>query len=183
MTRFLGHAGLAAISILVLGGCVDSVGPILTDAQAVFGPKLRLQLYTLRKGYAQDPEQAAFLWKDSRYIRSGGGLRDVASFTLHPFEDGDFIIQEMPVKRPHITEYALLHKVADATYQVEAIDEEDADAATRAAHCGQGDKKDPSPCRIRTREQLFAFAHATAARKKQDGALAIRLPDTSSNRR
>jgi hypothetical protein len=32
-------------------------------------------------------------------------------------------------------------------------------------------------CRIETREQLFAFARATAARRKTDGGLAIRLPD------
>jgi hypothetical protein len=178
-----GRAATVALAAMSLSGCVDSVGPILTDSQQIFGPKVRVQLYTLRKGYAEDPEQARFVWNGTHYVRTGGGLRDVASFSVHPFEGGDFIIQEVPVKRPHITEYALLHKVADATYQVQPIDEEDADAATRAAHCGKGDKKDPSPCRIRTREQLFAFAHATAARKKQDGALAIRLPDTSSNRR
>jgi hypothetical protein len=174
-----GRAAIAVLTAMPLSGCVDSVGPILTDSQQIFGPKVRVQLYTLRKGYAEDPEQARFVWNGTHYVRTGGGLRDVASFSVHPFEDGDFIIQEVPMKRPHITEYALLHKIADGVYQVQPIDEEDADAATRAAHCSKGDKKEPSPCRIRAREQLLAFAHATAARKKQDGVLAIRLPEAS----
>ena len=76
-----------------------------------------------------------------------------------------------------ITEYALLHKLAEGVYQVIAIDEADADEPTRAAYCGKGDKTDPSPCRIATRDQLFAFARATAARRKTDGGLVIRLPD------
>ena len=44
-----------------------------------------------------------------------------------------------------------------------AIDEDDADEPTRAAHC-----KHPggAACRIETREQLFAFARATAAQHK-----------------
>ena len=57
-----------------------------------------------------------------------------------------------------------------------AIDESDADAPTRAAFCGKGDPKDPSSCRITTREQLIAFARATAARRRQNGGLAILLP-------
>jgi hypothetical protein len=183
VNELLGRAATALLLALSLAGCVDSVGPILTGSQQIFGPKLNLQLYTLRKGYAQDPEQARFVWNGTRYARAGGGLHDVASFSVHPFEGGDFIVQETPVKRPHIVEYALLHEIADGVYQVRAIDEEDADAGTRAAHCGKGDKKDPSPCRIKTREQLVAFARATAARKKQDGVLAIRLPDAPARRR
>ena len=103
-------------------------------------------------------------------------MGEVSAFSVNPFENGDSIVQEVPRKRPRITEYALLHKIADGVYQVLAIDENDADAPTRAAYCGKGDAKDPSPCRITTREQLFAFARATAARRKQDGGLAILLP-------
>jgi hypothetical protein len=182
VTRLLARASLAAFCALTLAGCVDSVGPILPDSQAVFGPRLHLQFYTLSKGYARDPEQANFSWNGARYAHAGGGLRDVAAFTVHPFEAGDFIIQEVPAKRPHTQEYALLHRVADGVYLVQAVDEEDADAATRTAYCGKGNNNDPSPCRIKTREQLIAFARATAARRKQDGALAIRLPDGAERR-
>jgi hypothetical protein len=171
------RAGLAALCALSLAGCIDSSGPILADSQDVFGPRLKLQLFTLRQGHAQDPTQVDFTWNDALYVRAGGGLREVAAFSVHAFEAGDFIIQEVSAKRPRVTEYALLHKLADGVYLVWAIDENDADEPTRAAFCGKGGKKDPSPCRIETREQLFAFARATATRQKQDGVLMVRLPD------
>jgi hypothetical protein len=75
-----------------------------------------------------------------------------------------------------MTEYAVMRKLTEGVYLVTVIDEADADEQTRAAHCGKGEKNDRS-CRITTREQLFAFARATAARQKNDGGLAIRLRD------
>jgi hypothetical protein len=170
---------LAALCAISLSGCIDSASPILSDSQPVLGQRLRLQLYGLRKGYAVDPEQATFAWNGALYAHAGGGMKDVSAFSVHPFEAGDYIIQEVPVKRPRITEYALLHKLADGVFMVWPIDEDDADEPTRAAYCGKGDKKDPSPCRIETREQLFAFARATAARNKQSGALVLRLPEAA----
>jgi hypothetical protein len=160
-----------------LSGCIDSSGPILSESQAVFGPRLKLQFLTLRKGFAHDPTQANFNWNGPLYAHAGGGMKDVSAFSVHPFEAGDYIIQEVPAKRVRITEYALLHKLAEGVYQVVAIDEADADEPTRAAYCGKGDKTDPSSCRIETRDQLFAFARATAARQHDDGGLVIRLPD------
>jgi hypothetical protein len=174
--QFSARAAFAALCGLMLAACVDSGEPILTDSQQSFGPTLRLQLYTLRDGAARDPEQARFAWNGKEYVRKRG-LRDVASFSVHPFEAGNFILQETPTKRPHIREYALLHPVADGVYLVRVIDEEDTDADTRKAHCGKGDAKDPSPCRITNREQLLAFARATAASKKKTGVLAIQLED------
>jgi hypothetical protein len=140
---------------------------------------LRLQFYSLRKGFAQEPEQANFNWNGALYAHAGGGMKDFSAFSVHSFEAGDYIIQEVPAKRARITEYALLHKIADGAYQVIAIDEDDADEPTRAAYCGKGDKTDSSSCRIETSEQLFAFARATAARQKTDGGLVLRLPDGS----
>ena len=177
MSSLLARIGIAALFALALAGCIDSSGPILASSQDVFGPKLKLQFFTLREGRGREPMQAEFTWNGSLYTHSGGGLREVSAFSVHPFEAGDYIIQEVPVKRPRITEYALLHKLADGVYMVWAIDEDDADEPTRAAYCGKGDKKDPASCRIETREQLFAFARATAARNKQDGVLAVRLPE------
>ena len=176
MTSLLKTAALLVLAALALAGCIDSSGPILSDSQQAFGPKLRVQLYTLRDGHAQEPEQALFTGNGALYEHAGGAMREVSAFSVHPFEGGDYIIQEVPVKRPRITEYALLHKLADGVYLVQAIDEDDADEPTRAAFCGKGDAKDPSPCRIATREQLFAFARATAARRKPDGGLALLLP-------
>jgi hypothetical protein len=172
-----GLAGLAALWALTLAGCIDSSGPILASSQDVFGPKLKIQIFALRDGRAREPAQAEFRWNGSLYEHAGGGLREVSAFSAHAFEGGDFIIQEVSAKRPRVSEYALLHKLADGVYMVWPIDEDDADEPTRAAFCGKGTPKDPSPCRIETREQLFAFARATAARAKPNGGLAVRLPD------
>ncbi len=103
-----------------------------------------------------------------------GSLDDVRGFTVHAFEGSDYIVQSLPVRHPDIAEYALMRKLTEGVYQVFPIDEADADEATRAANC-----KHPGgvACRIATREQLFAFARATAAHHKNDGGLAIRLAD------
>ena len=165
------RVALAALCALSLSGCIDSAAPIPTDAKPEFGPKLKLQLFTLREGAARDPDRVGYAWNGTHY--AGGGMRDVRAFSVVPFEAGDFIIQTVPVNRARGTEYAVLHKIADAVFQVIAIDEEDADEPTRAA-CKH---TDGAACRIETRDQLFAFARATAARKKDTGGLAIRLSD------
>jgi hypothetical protein len=171
---FMLRAGLAALCALSLAACVDSAGPILSDSQPVFGPKLKLQLYSLRKGTAHDPESANYSWNGARYAKAGGGTHDVAAFTVHAFEAGDYIIQSVPPKQTQVTEFAVLHKLAEGVYLVIAVDEADADEATRAAYCKHDGGK---ACRIETREQLFAFARATAARQHDDGGMVIRLPD------
>ena len=174
MRSALLRAGFVALTALALAGCIDSSGPILTDAQPVLGPRLNLQLYALRDGHAFDPERARFVWNGKLYAQSGHGMNDVKGFTVHPFEGGDYIIQSLPARHPQLAEYAVMRQLADGVYQVIAIDEDDADTATRTANC-----KHPggTACRIETREQLFTFARATAAKKKTGGGLAIRLED------
>ncbi|HEY4980970.1 MAG TPA: hypothetical protein VII24_03285 [Pseudolabrys sp.] len=142
----------------------------------MFGQRARFQLFGMRKGLAVDPEQATFTWNGALYAHSSGGMKDVSAFSVHPFEAGDFIIQSVPANRARITEYAVMHKLMDGVYQLVVIDEADADEPTRAAYCGKGEKNDRS-CRIETRDQLLAFARATAARQKTDGGLVIRLPE------
>jgi hypothetical protein len=163
----------AAFGVLSLAACVDSSHPILTDSQPLFGAKLRLQLYTLRDGHAVEPDQTLFTWDGKRYVHAGGGLEDVADFTVHPFE-GNYIIQDTPTNRPDAHEFALMRKLASGVYLVRAINEDDADAATRAAHCGHAGN---AACRVETQAQLFALARASAARRKDSGGLVIRLPD------
>jgi hypothetical protein len=170
------RTAIAALCALSLSGCIDSASPILSDSQQLFGPRATFQLYGLRKGFAVEPEQVAFSWDGARYVRKSGGLKDVRAFSVHPFEAGDYIVQSAPANKPNMTEYAVMHRLTDGVYQVVVVDENDADEPTRAAHCGKGEKNDRS-CRIKTREQLFAFARVTAARKKDDGGLAIRLSD------
>jgi hypothetical protein len=174
--RIIFRAALIALAALALAGCIDSSGPILPDSQPVLGQRLRLQFYSLRKGFGYEPAQATFTWNGALYTHAGGGMGDVSAFSIHPFEAGDFIIQSVPAKRVRVTEYALMRKLAEGVYLVSALDENDADEATRTAYCSKADK---TACRIETRAQLLAFARATAARQKDDGGLVIRLPDGS----
>jgi hypothetical protein len=174
------RAVFAALCSLALSGCIDSADPILSDAQPVLGPRLKLQLYSLRDGHAHDPERARFVWNGNLYVRSGGGMKDVASFTLHPVEGGDTIVQSVSTQHPEHVEYALMHPLAEGVYQVVTIDEDDADEPTRVAQCKH---LGGAACRIETREQLFAFARATATKRKTDGGLAIRLDDAPRQRR
>lgn len=146
----------------------------MSDSVPTLGQKLRLQLYGVNKGTARDPETVSFTWNGHIYIRSGGGLRDVSGFTLHPFDGGDLLIQTVPAKPSNPTEFAIAHRLIDGVWQVVPIDEGDADEATRGAFCKKSGK---SACMIETRQQLFAFARASAAQRKDDGGLAIRLPD------
>ena len=163
---------------LSLSGCIKSASPILTDSQPMFGERARFQLFGMRKGIAVDPERVTFAWDGARYAHAGGGMKDVRAFSVHPFEAGIYIIQSVPKKDRGITEYAVMRKLTEGVYQVIVIDEADADEPTRTTYCGKGEKNNWS-CRIETREQLFAFARATAARRKDDGGLVIRLPDKS----
>jgi hypothetical protein len=172
------RAAFAALCAVALAGCIDSSGPILTDSQPLLGPTLRLQLYTLRKGLVSDPEQTLFTWDGKLSVHAGGGMRDIHAFSVHPFENGDYIVQDVPVKHPEINEYALMRKLTDGVYLLRVIDEDDADAATRAANCGNASKA----CRVATRDQLFALARATAAMHYQDGGLAIRLEELPASK-
>jgi len=165
---------LAALFALTLSGCIESSAPILADAEPVFGKHLRLAIYSLRKGFAHEPGKVTFNWNGALYARASGALRDVAAFSAHPFENGDYIIQAVPARRTAATEYALLHRLAEGVFLVIPIDENDADDPTRAAYCKTAGS---SRCRIETRAQLFAFARATAARQKDEGGLVLRLPD------
>ncbi|MSO67828.1 MAG: hypothetical protein EXQ82_08470 [Pseudolabrys sp.] len=67
----------------------------------MFGPRLKLQFFTLRKGFAHDSAQANFKWNGSLYAHAGGGMKEVSAFSVHPFEAGDTIIQVVPAKRAH----------------------------------------------------------------------------------
>lgn len=173
MKRLVMRTAIAGLCALSPSACIDSARPILTDSQPLLGERVKVQLYTLRDGHATDPERARFAWDGKRYARAGGGMKDIASFSLHPFEDGDSIVQSVSARHLEHVEYAIAHPLADGVYLVNAVDEEDADATARAQCQHPGN----AGCRIETREQLLTFARATAAKKKAVGGLAIRLED------
>lgn len=163
---------LPALCALALAGCIDSDKPILTDAKSLLGSNLRLQFYGLHKGYAEEPEQADYVWNGTQYAHMAGGMSDTAAFTVHPFEAGNYIVQSMPVDPKGKINYALMRELISGVYLVTVIDEHDADEAVRAANCR---KIDDYTCRVETRAQLFKLVRATAARRKDDGGLVIRL--------
>jgi len=179
VSRAIVGAAAAAVWALSLSGCVDSEGPILPDAQPLFGKDLRLQFYSLRKGFADEPEQATFKWDGQRYVHDSGGMNDVTAFSVHRLEGRTFIIQSAAAKRPNIIEYAVAHELTGGVFQVTAIDENDADGTTRVRNC---QRVDDSHCRITTQKQLNAFARATDAKQKGEGGLVLRLangPETA----
>jgi hypothetical protein len=158
------------LAALAPTACIQSTAPILPDAKPVFGESVRLHLYSLYDGGAHKPEVVTFRWNGARYVIPRWRLSDLAGFTLHDFEGSDAIVQSFSAKGEKAVEYALAHKLADGTYLINAIEENDADEATRAAHCT---KTKFSACRIETRDQLFAFARATVAKAHQRGGLAV----------
>ena len=175
------RAAVAAFCALSLSGCIDSEGPILPNARPLFGELLRLQFYTLHKGFADEPEQASFKWDGRRYVHAGGGMSDVTAFTAHPFEADAFIIQSAAARRPNIIEYAVARQLTEGVYQVVAIDEDHVERTVRVRNCK---RVDDSRCRIATRKQLLVFAHATSARQEGRGGLVLRLAnDVSEPRR
>jgi len=165
----------AAAACLALAGCVDSAAPILTDSRPLLGERLDLRLYTLRDGkISDDGEGAIFVWNGQAYANIVKSLSDVAYFSVHPFDDGNFIVQTYPLDHARGNEYALMRPtgLVKEAYVLAAIDEEDADTATRKANC---DTSNTHACRVSTRDQLFALARATAAHPHPYGALVVNV--------
>ncbi len=160
------------LGALLLAGCVESSGPILSDPKKMFGDRVQLQLYALRDGEVSSPQAVSFQWNGALYVRNGGGLREMSAFSVHAFEADDLIVETVSVKRPRITEYALARKLRDGVYFLVAIDEADADELTRKDYCK---KTGGVACLIETRDQLLAFARATAALPHNRGGLVLQV--------
>jgi hypothetical protein len=154
----------------LLAGCIDSAKPILTDAQPLLGERPRLEFYVLRDGAAREPVTETFAWRNGRYVPARGTANDIHDFTIHEFADADLIVQS--IRRGHPAEYGIARKLADGTYLLFAVDESDADDATRAKFC---DRSANSACRVATRDAVLAFARATAAKPHSAGGLAVLL--------
>ncbi len=180
MNRSFALTLAAGVCALSLCGCVDSDGPVLPNAKPLLGKDLQLQFYTLRQGFVDEPEQASFRWDGERYVHTAGSMNDVNSFTVHKLEGRTYIVQSAAAKRPNIIEYAVARELTEGVYQVIAIDENDADITTRQQQCRRVGN---SYCRITTRKQLNAFAHATGAKQKPAGGLVLRLATGSEGGR
>ena len=157
------------LSALTLSGCISSTSPLLGDSDPTLGDHGQIRTYTLSNGSAHDPGVLRFQWSGGRYVvrdRSFG----VSDFTVHPYQGRDLIVQSTSTKDPRLVEYALARRLADGTYLIVPINEDDADERTRERFCT---KSQDASCRIATPEQLFAFARATADKPIEDGGLAV----------
>jgi hypothetical protein len=162
-----------ALTGITLSGCISSTAPVLTDAKPVLGERGQIRAFTLSGGAARDAELMTFRWSGSRYLLQGKS-QDISDFTVHPYQGRDLIVQSTAARAPRPVEYALARRLADGTYLIVPIDEDDADEPTRAKFCT---KTQDASCRIATPEQLFVFARITADKPIEGGGLAVIVPD------
>jgi hypothetical protein len=168
----LAQRALAFASPALLAGCIDSAQPLLGNARPLLGERLNLQLYAMRKNDVYDPATANFVWRNGRYARTGGTDTSIHDFTVHPFRGSDLIAQEIPPGGP--VNYAIVHKLAEGTYLVFAIDESDANYATRERFCSN--RRDLG-CTVTTRQAVLALARASAAKRPSVGGLVLVLAE------
>jgi len=86
--RLLGRFAPRLLGLSVcalLANCIDSVQPILTDAQPVLGDRLRFALYALRDGTAHDPITAIFVWRHDRYVLRAAAVKVSATSLCTPW--------------------------------------------------------------------------------------------------
>jgi hypothetical protein len=162
----------AALTGLALTGCISSTAPVLSDAKPVLGERGLIHVFTLSQGAARDPGVVSFQWTGGRYLIRGKptGFSD---FTAYPYEGRDWIVQGTTQRAPSHIEYGLARRLADGTYLLVPINEEDTDQPTREKFCT---KTQDAACRIATPEQLFAFARASADKPVEGGGLAVVVP-------
>ena len=156
---------------LLLTGCVDSATPLMSGAQPVFGPEVRMHVYVLGEDRATGPEPGVFRWQGSEYRAVDKSKLEIATFTVYPLAGKDFLIQSRSARPQNkIVEYGIARRLADAVYVIGDIDANDTDAAARAKICA-GDSSDT--CRVSTRDGLLTLARASAAKPALKGSLAI----------
>ena len=167
-----GRAALLGLAAGALAGCVSSTGPILGDAKAILGERIRVHHFTPAKNGVRGYTAGQYEWVGGRYLPRGAA-RDIADFTVHAYEGRDLIIQSRSSRAGRPIQYGLARRIAEGAYLVIPISAEDADEPTRARFCG---KTQDAPCRITTPEQLFVFARATAAKEEESGGIALIVP-------
>lgn len=161
-----------AAAALGLSACVESQTPLITDAKPLVGQQFEVHLYeSFVDNKATNFHTAAYQWKDGQYVRASGLASDAKRFVAQPLAAGHFILQSSDDNGMRYV-YWVARKLSDGTYLVIALDEMDADAATRKAACGTDQ---PEVCRVKTHDQLVMLAKATAAKPARDASLAVLL--------
>jgi hypothetical protein len=161
----------ALLASLLLAGCVDSAAPLMSGAQPLLGPEVRMQVFVLGDERATGPELGIFRWQDGEYRGVNQANLDIGAFTVYPLAGKNFLIQSRS-SRPEAkaVSYGIARKLADAVYIIADIDDDDIDAATREKIC-TGDSK--FVCRVVSRDNLLTLARASAAKPDLKGSLVV----------
>jgi hypothetical protein len=159
-------------AMLALSGCITSEAPVLGQSLQPFGDKAKFQFYSLRDGAAHEPSLMQLRWTGTGYSALGPDFHRDNVLTFHALDGNDLVAQVIDGRPDRKVDYAVLRQAAEGVYLVNPVDEDDADAATRAKFCAT-----PANCRVTTPEQVMGLARATAAKRHPRGALAIRIAE------
>ncbi len=150
---------LILCAAFVLSACVQSERPLLAGSKPLLGMQSRLTLYQdFTGGKALLVRTAVFRWNRTHYALVSGDSSGVRYFVVQPFGDDDLLIEAN--ETDHV--YLLGRKLANGTYGILPIDQDDVDEATRDRTCVT---RNPIICKIQTRRQLDTFVRAAAAKR------------------
>lgn len=164
---------IAVLAAIPLTACVESQAPLIESAQPLLGQQFEVHLYEeFVDNKASAVHASVYQWNDGQYVRANGLARDAKRFVAKPLAGNDFLIQSTDDSRK-VFLYWVGRKLSPGVYLIFAIDEMDADEATRNAICGR-DHPD-GICSVKNLDQLITLARATAAKPPQNAALGVVL--------
>jgi hypothetical protein len=146
---------LILLAAAVLSACVGSHARLLTGSN-LLGEQFQLNQYLeFIEGRAVSSRIAAFRWSGARYELTGGDASGVKFFRAESWSPGVLLIEGTDDK-DYV--YFLAHKLAEATYRVLPVNENNLGKATQKRLCV---KQDRDNCTIETRAQLDPFVRAS----------------------
>jgi hypothetical protein len=158
---------LILFAAFVLSACVQSEAPLLAGSKPLLGMQFKLTLYQdFIEGKALSVITAIFRWNGTHYALVRGDSLGVQYFVVQPFDGGDLLIEAN--ENNHV--YLLGRKLAERTYRILPVDQNDVDAATRDRTCVT---RNPVICTIKTRRQLDTFVRAAAAKTGGHGIVGV----------
>jgi hypothetical protein len=139
---------------------VQSREPLLAaGSKPLLGAQFQLNLYQdFIEGKALSVKTSVFRWNDTHYSLVSGDSSGEKYFVIQSFGSNDFLI-EATYENDNV--YLLARRLANGTYRILPIDQNDVDEATRIRTCVT---RNPIICMIETRQQLDAFVRAAAAK-------------------
>ena len=162
-----GKAPLVPVALILFAGlmlsaCVQSKTPLLVRSKPLLGAQFQLNLYQdFIDGKALSVTRSVFRWNKTHYSLVGGDSSGVEYFVIQPFEDNSFLIEANESDKV----YLLARRVANGTYRIRPIAQNDVDETTRNRTCVT---RNQIICVVQTRAQLDTFVHAAADKPAGD---------------